>query len=238
MVPWDDVDRNVVAIVRGVDRPYARWGKRRLGDWERPPAQFALLHSDARTNWGHFLLKDRDFARNGLVYVYGRRAGALVVARVACRDADDFVRFGNWRFYSDGAWVEAPEAATPVAGYAAADFSIHESPSGRFVLIQSAPGLAPAIDVALAASPKGPFRPGNRITLSTRPGEADRHARYSYYAVSAHEGLSAGGGMLISYVRSCAFSAHAACRGPDSDDYRADVYVPRFFDLPWRAIDP
>ena len=44
--------------------------------------------------------------------------------------------------------------------------------------------------------------------------------------------------MLVSYVRSCAFSAHAACRGPDSDDYRADVYVPRFVDLPWRAIDP
>lgn len=238
MVPWDDVDRNIVAIVRGVDRPYARWGKRPLGDWELPPAQFALLHSDARTNWGHFLLKDRDFARNGFVYVYGRRAGALVVARVACRDADDFVRFGNWRFYSDGAWVAAPEAATPIAGYAAADFSIHESPSGRLVLIQSPPGLAPAIDLAVAASPTGPFRPGKRIALATRPGEADRHARYSYYAVSAHEGLSVGDGVLISYVRSCAFSAHAACRGPDSDDHRADVYVPRFVDLPWRAIDP
>jgi hypothetical protein len=44
--------------------------------------------------------------------------------------------------------------------------------------------------------------------------------------------------MLISYVRSCAFSAHAACKGEDGDDNRADVYVPRFIDLPWSVIDP
>jgi hypothetical protein len=44
--------------------------------------------------------------------------------------------------------------------------------------------------------------------------------------------------MLISYVRSCAFSADAACKGKEADDNRADVYVPRFIDLPWRVIDP
>jgi hypothetical protein len=44
--------------------------------------------------------------------------------------------------------------------------------------------------------------------------------------------------MLISYVRSCAFSADAACKGRDGDENRADVYVPRFVELPWGAIDP
>jgi hypothetical protein len=144
MVPWDDIDRNVVSIIRGVDRPYAEWGKTLHGDWVVPPRQFELVHSGARTSWGHFLLKDRDFERNRHVYVYGRREGKLVVARVACHDAHDFVRFGSWRFYSDGKWVESQENATPIADYAATDFSIHESPAGHFVLIQSPPGLAPA----------------------------------------------------------------------------------------------
>jgi hypothetical protein len=241
MVPWDDIDRNVVSIVRGVDRPYAQWGKSLHGDWVVPPRQFALVHSDARTSWGLFLLKDKDFERNRHVYVYGRREGKLVVARVACRDADDFVRFGNWRFYSDGEWLESQEEATPIADHAATDFSIHESPAGHFVLIQSPPGLVPAISLAVASSPTGPFRARARFDLSTWRNESDRHRRYAYYAVSAHDGLSAGGhagGMLISYVRSCAFSADAACRGGDADENRADVYVPRFIDLPWSVIDP
>ena len=241
MVPWDDIDRNVVSIVRGVDRPYTQWGKTPQGDWLVPPRQFALVHSDARTSWGLFLLKDEHVARNRHVYVYGRREGKLVVARVACRDADDFMRFENWRFYRDGQWVESQEDATPIADYAATDFSIHESPAGHFVLIQSPPGLVPAISVAVASSPTGPFRAGPGVYLSGYRNEADRHRRYSYYAVSAHGGLSAGGdpgGLLISYVRSCAFSADAACTGKDADENRADVYVPRFIDLPWRVIDP
>ena len=241
MVPWDDIERNVVSIVHGVDRPYAEWGKTLHGDWVVPPRQFALVHSDARTSWGLFLLKDRDFETNRNVYVYGRREGKLVVARVACHDADDFVRFGSWRFYSDGEWVESQENATPIADYAATDFSIHESPAGHFVLIQSPPGLVPAISFAIASSPTGPFRNDRSFDLSTYRNELDRHRRYSYYAVSAHGGLSSSGhtgGMLISYVRSCAFSAHAACRGEDGDDNRADVYVPRFIDLPWSVIDP
>ena len=241
MVPWDDIDRNVVSIVRGVDRPYAQWGKTPQGDWLVPPRQFALVHSDARTSWGLFLLKDKHFERNRHVYVYGRREGKLVLARVACRDADDFVRFENRRFYSDGRWVESQEDATPIADYVATDFSIHESPAGHFVLIQSPPGLVPAIAVAVASSPAGPFRAGPGVDLSGYRNEADRHRRYSYYAVSAHGGLSAGGdpgGLLISYVRSCAFSVDAACTGKDADENRADVYVPRFIDLPWRVIDP
>jgi hypothetical protein len=241
MVPWDDIARNVVSIVHGVDRPYAQWGKTLRGDWTIAPRQVALAHTDARTNWGLFLLKDKDFERNGYVYVYGRRERKLVVARVACHDASDFVRFENWRFYSEGQWVESQEDATPIAEYAATDFSIHESPAGHFVLIQSPPGLVPAISVAVASSPTGPFRAGPGVDLSSYRNEVDRHRRYSYYAVSAHGGLSSGGdrgGMLISYVRSCAFSADAACKGKDADDNRADVYVPRFIDLPWRAIDP
>lgn len=241
MVPWDDIDRNVVSIVRGVDRPYAQWGKTPQGDWLVSPRQVALRHSDARTSWGLFLLKDEHFERNRHVYVYGRREGKLVLARVACRDANDFVRFGNWRFYSDGRWVESQEDATPIADYVATDFSIHESPAGHFVLIQSPPGLVPAIAVAVASSPAGPFRAGPDVDLSGYRNEADRHRRYSYYAVSAHGGLSVGGdrgGLLISYVRSCAFSADAACTGKDADENRADVYVPRFIDLPWRVIDP
>lgn len=241
MVPWDDVEKTVVSIVRGVDRPYARWGKTRHGDWSAPPQQFELVHSNARTSWGHALLADPDFTRNHYVYVYGVRMRKLVVARVACRDASDFVRFENWRFYSDGEWVASQDDATPIADYAATEFSVHQTPAGRFALIQSPPGLVPAIAIAVAPSPAGPFRPGRTLELSNYRNEIDRHRRYSYYAAGGHDGLAGGGrpgGMLISYVRSCAFSADAACKGRDGDENRADVYVPRFIDLPWSAIDP
>jgi len=226
--------------VRGVDRPYAQWGKALAGDWTVAPRQVELPYGDDRTSWGHALLADPDFARNHLVYVYGVRLGKFVVARVACRDAGDFLRFGNWRFCGDGEWVASPEELTPIADYAASEFSVHRSPSGRFVLIQSPPGFGAAIALSVGPTPAGPFRGAATLDLSTYPNEADRYRRFSYYAAGGHDRLSLYGGaegLLISYVRSCAFSADASCSGRDSEENRADVYVPRCIDLPWVSLD-
>lgn len=240
MVSWDEVEQNVVAIVRGVNRPYAQWGKTLRGNWVTEPRQYVLPHSDWQTAWGHLALKDADHARNGLLYVYGLRDRQLLVARLVCRSADDYVDFARWQFYGNGDWVASPAEATPIAADVSNDFSIVRMPSGRYLMVHANSMLAPKMSLRTAASPLGPFVAQASIDLATYVNERERARRYSYYAASVHESLSWGGdagGVMISYVRSCAFSRDAACSGPQADDNRADVYVPRFINLPWHVFD-
>jgi len=240
MVSWDEVDENVVAIVRGVNRPYSQWGKAVHGNWQTVPLQRVLAHSNAQISWGHFAFKDRNYERNGLLYVYGLRDRNLLVARLVCRSADDYLDFSRWQFYSDGDWVASSSAATPIAHDVSNDFSITPTPSGRYLLVHANSMLGPKIALQGAASPIGPFAGKVSIDLASYKNERDRAQRYSYYAASVHESLSHGGadgGVMISYVRSCAFSRDPACSGADADDIRADVYVPRFINIPWHVLE-
>lgn len=250
---WHLIETNLIAIVRGVDRPYAQWGKTWNGDWVDDathdlPQQVVIAHSNAVTKWGYLILKDKNHISNKYVYIYGVRTvddpldTELVVARVKSATADEFINFANWRFYSNGNWVtSAADATSIMAANTLADFTIHQSPTGSYILTQGAALMGRGIDFFKAESPVGPFEYTSSFNLETYPNEADIHDRLTYYAINAHDGLSYGGergGLLISYVRACWASTHPDCfTGIDSLSNRADVYVPRFVNLPWHMID-
>jgi len=235
---WRNIDTGLISIVRGVNRPYGQWGKLQNGNWTNRPEQYELPFSNFDTEWGHFFLKDDDYETNHIIYVYGHRGLNLVVAKVICETVDDLVDFANWRFYRSGSWVEGEENATSIADYAAADFTIIKSPKNRYVLTHSAYFLSPSIYFSTSQSPTGPFTVTREYNFANYENERSSYSNYIYYAANAHESLSYGagqeGGLLVSYVRFCGNqNNNSKC-----DSNRADVYVPRFVNLPWSMIDP
>jgi hypothetical protein len=261
VVFWHLIERNLVSIIRGVNRPYGQWGKTRGGDWITKPSQVVLPFTNAATRWGYLILKDKSFSTNSFVYIYGLRTNGdneeneLVVARVAAANADAFVNFSNWRFYSNGNWVTSAAAASSIlTAQTASDFTIHQSPTGRYILTEAGKFVAgpnntltgpggKEIRFFKASAPWGPFTASTTFNLANYVNEQNAIDTFTYYANNAHDGLSAGGadnagGLLISYVRSCWASTDIECiGGPNSIGNKADVYVPRFINLPWHLID-
>jgi len=258
--PWHNVNSTVATIITGVNRPYSQWGKTLQGNWSTAPKQYELTPTNARITWGVFLMKDSDYATNHYIYVYGIQNGPslydpdhqLVVARVACSTASDFVNFSNWRFYSNGTWKTTQQNITPILDGIGADFTIHKSPNSRFVIAYtqslSVIWARHQITFASGMSPVGPFtRHPTTLDLSTyineknetsvivnEKNESELVDNYTYYAANGHEGLAPNDSLLISYIRTCTFSRSPVC---PSDDERSSVYVPRFVTVPWASLD-
>jgi hypothetical protein len=254
---WEALEKSVVSIVKGVNRPYDRWGKTDKGDWigtvEPQPSQYALEPCNATIRWGVFTIKDPNYDTNKFIYVYGYRNihdepgqsdpfhyNDVVVARVPCITAEDFVIFSNWKYFSNGSWVSDQESATAIASDVGAS-SIVKNPNNNHYIIVGGSFLSPIIYIYRSVNPTGPFSLSSSFDLANYFTEAPDcpkdvnnkpQCTYYYYAQVAHKGLSFGGdsqGLMISYVR--ASNSASANTNPG-------VYVPRFVNLQWSQIDP
>lgn len=255
-------ETNIVAIVKGVNRPYARWGKTMHGNWTTPPAQYALTPSNAANGilWG-VLFKD---SASNYVYIYGTKSSRndpsnthyenefnLVVARVACNSAEDFVKFSNWQYYNGTAWVNDENAAAPIAynlGPNLSNNTIIKNPNKANSYIILTQRDASSLTFLKGQSLTGPFLPISSFNLDAYINEASvttiyddgsgsanpdngKQGHYPFYATGMHPGLSSKDvpGIMIDYVR-------WPINGTDFQNL--SVYVPRFVNLPWAAIDP
>lgn len=160
---------------------------------------------------------------DGFLYIYGVRdpGKELLVCRVK---PEDFEEFDTWRFWNGDEWVSDFEQATAVTDSVSNELSVTPLPNGQYVLVFTAGGTDPTVDIRIGESPIGPFSPVQTVWDCS---EALEEPEFFAYNAKAHPSLSKPGELLISYnVNSFAFWDQVR-------DY-PNLYRPRFFKLKYQ----
>ena len=160
---------------------------------------------------------------DGYLYVYGVKdpGKELLVSRVKPDDIEDF---GAWRFWNGEKWVRDFTKAAAVTDSVSNELSVTPLPNGQYVLVFTAGGTDPTVDVRIGESPIGPFLPVRTVWDCS---EALEEPEFFAYNAKAHPSLSQPGELLISYnVNSFAFWDQVR-------DY-PNLYRPRFFKLKYQ----
>jgi Domain of unknown function (DUF4185) len=161
---------------------------------------------------------------DGYLYVYGSRSGqyqkSLVVSRVK---PAQIANFGAYRFWDGSQWVADIQQAAVVTRAVSAEFSVHPTPDGRFMLVHMTDLLGTSVAVRYGSSPVGPW--GKDIIVWDAP-EVALSPNVYVYGAKAHPHLSTAGELLISYhANTFDFFENFSAGG-------ADIYRPRFIKVP------
>ncbi len=157
---------------------------------------------------------------DGYIYVYGvlDPGKKLLVSRVL---PDQFESFEEWRFWDGSVWVADYLQAAAITDRVSNELSVTPLPNGKYLLVFTAGGTDPTVDMRIGESPVGPFGPLISIWDCS---DALEQPEFFAYNAKAHPSLSQPGELLISYnVNSFAFWDQVR-------DY-PNLYRPRFFKL-------
>lgn len=155
-----------------------------------------LFEPERTLVWGSSVL-----IRGATAYVYGtderRRDRALerymVVARVP---ADKIEDTAAWEYFDGKAWSKEFRKAVHLAAFLATEHSV--TPFGHgYLAVYTQNGLSPKIVARYAEQPWGPW--SEATTLYTCPEMASIPKAFTY-AAKAHESLSRGDEVVVSYV--------------------------------------
>ena len=210
-----------VALIQRLDAPPDRWMVRRV----KNPHVIVSASNRVNTTWGADVVPVTDYSIPGgaWLFIYGVRETTttnkdLLIARCPAESIDDF---STWRFYAgQGRWATEAGQAVSIADDMVNEFSVDLLPWGdreKFALVQSEGGFGRRISLRTADRPEGPWtEPAAVYTVD----ELSASSNYFTYAARAHNELSQGNELLVSYiVNSLDFGEMV---------HRADIYRPRF----------
>lgn len=236
-----ELESSVASVVKGVNRPYAQWGKNLEGNWVVAPLR-ATVPATGDISWGRMMYKSPDYEQSHAVYIYGVKninhednnpnstqwgSNEIYLARAILEQAEDFFDYQRWQYFSDAQWLPDPALASPVANNIGAQSTISFNPhDNNFVMLSSDRKLQARIHIHTADEPTGLFESMGYYDLLDSANEAQEQPIYSvFYAVHGHDGLSFDeDGILVSYVRMGFYNSPAS------------YYVPRFINLKWQQL--
>jgi hypothetical protein len=185
------------------------------------PVPHALFTPKRERTFGAAILPASDY-----LYFYGTdekptplgRSRQLVVARTPIATAADPA---TWEFFGQGKWHRDVEQCEPIADEMASEASVIHLPERKqYLLVYTRGGMSNEIRGRVSEHPWGPW--SKPVTLFRCP-EAGWDRRIFCYAAKAHQSLSHGNTVILSYVANSFDFGHMA-----SD---ARLYWPRFVEV-------
>lgn len=185
------------------------------------PVPHALFTPKRQRCFGAAILPTKEY-----LYLYGTdekptpvgRSRKLIVARAPLVTAADPA---TWEFFGQGQWHRDVEQSEPIADEMASEASVIHLPERKqYLLVYTRGGMSNEIRGRMAENPWGPW--SKPMTLFRCP-ETGWDRRIFCYAAKAHQSLSNGNRVILSYVANSFELGHMA------SDTR--LYWPRFVEV-------
>jgi hypothetical protein len=211
--------KSVLLEIAAWSEPADSWRvSQKVVPWSGPQEEGPSL------NWGIAIAREC-----GHTFIYGRRQHGKKTALIVAKAPEDAVGdFESWRFWTADGWSKSPRHLEPLFGGVSMEPSVHPWADGHgagWILLESAPGLAPRVVVRFAPSPTGPWScPVPLIEIDSVVGKPRLFAAQA----KIHPHLRQNESHLISWV----VNAH------DFWDIagNADLYRPRFRQMPMNRL--